>query len=280
MPPTRLKNFTLADQLGSQLFTQFFNGNSATVIGVDESWVVQQLKLNGHDFNSCSYNSGNDGLYYCINGGRGMGFVIKSDGQFMASNPGSDGTALLAHEYFHLVQYQMADLERKQSMMNGGKKSQNLFPAWFAEGSANFVGFSVAALAMDANYWTGRKAMFTYAPQEPSTNRNVLKDYEIRNGPGNNSPTYPYVTGQVATEFIVASVGFQKMLDIWILFKETQDFGKSFERATGLSKDAFYDLFEKARLNLDLPEVTWKLNCLTNTALDKYPSNPAPCSID
>ena len=148
------------------------------------------------------------------------------------------------------------------------------------EGSANFVGFSVAALAMDTTYWVGRQAMFRYAPPGPSINRNLLKDYEIRNGPGNDSPTYPYITGQLASEFIVASVGFQKFLDIWINFKETQNFDKSFEKAIGISIEEFYDKFEKARLNLGLPEVTWKLICLTNFPINEIPDKLPSCKLN
>jgi hypothetical protein len=172
---------------------------------------------------------------------------------------------------------QMAGLEMMQSIKHGEKESANLFPAWLEEGAANFVGFTVAAVALDATYWEGRPAMFTYIKPDPSNNRNSLQDYEIRNGPGNDSPTYPYIAGQVASEFIVASVGFQKFLNIWLFFKETKDFEKSFERAIGMSKDEFYGLFEKARENLGLPPVSWKLDCLTNRPLSEYPANPAPC---
>jgi|UniRef100_UPI004049C7D4 hypothetical protein len=276
-PAKRASNFSKVDQLGSQLFTQYFNGPSATVIGASEKWVVDQLNNAGENYGSCANNSGNGGLNYCLNKGRTQGYVVTSDDNFNASNPGRDGSALLAHEYFHLVQRQMSGLAMLQSIKHGEKESANLFPAWLEEGAANFVGFTVAAVALDATYWEGRPAMFTYIKPDPSNNRNSLQDYEIRNGPGNDSPTYPYIAGQVASEFIVASVGFQKFLNIWLFFKETKDFEKSFERAIGMSKDEFYGLFEKARENLGLPPVSWKLDCLTNRPLSEYPANPAPC---
>jgi hypothetical protein len=276
-PAKRASNFSKVDQFGSQLFTQYFKGPSATVIGSSEKWVVEQLNNAGESYESCSFNSGNGGLDYCLKKGRTQGFVVTSDAEFNANNPGRDGSALLAHEYFHLVQMQMAGLEMMQSIKHGEKESANLFPAWLEEGAANFVGFTVAAVALDATYWEGRPAMFTYIKPDPSNNRNSLQDYEIRNGPGNDSPTYPYIAGQVASEFIVASVGFQKFLNIWLFFKETKDFEKSFERAIGISKDEFYGLFEKARENLGLPPVSWKLDCLTNRPLSEYPANPAPC---
>ena len=51
----------------------------------------------------------------------------------------------------------------------------------------------------------------------------------------------------------MASVGFQKTLDIWLDFKNTKSFEKSFENAIGISKATFYSKFESARVNLGLP---------------------------
>lgn len=279
VPTARAASFSAADKLGAQIFGQFLSEGSATVIGSDEKWVVQRLKENGGNYNSCAYSAGNPGLDYCLDGGGTQGYVVKSDVAFQPRNLGSDGTSLLAHEYFHIVQYQMADRIRKQSIKDGNASSKNLFPAWLVEGSANFVGFSVAAMAMGTTYGESRKAMFGYAPSEPSMNRNALEDYEIRNGPGNNSPTYPYIAGQLASEFIVASVGFEKFLQIFTSFKETNDFEKSFKLAIGISKEDFYEKFEKARINLGLQEVSWKLVCLTNTPIKDLSSAPSKCSL-
>jgi hypothetical protein len=43
----------------------------------------------------------------------------------------------------------------------------------------------------------------------------------------------------MATEYIVASIGFQKMLDIWIDYANTRNFETSFEKVTGISKEIF-----------------------------------------
>jgi hypothetical protein len=65
----------------------------------------------------------------------------------------------------------MSDLEGKP-IVTGDANTSNLFPAWFIEGTANFVGFSVSALAFDTTYWQGYEAMFNYAPPEESINKN------------------------------------------------------------------------------------------------------------
>jgi hypothetical protein len=277
---SRSSNFALADKLGARIFSQFFTEKYFTVIGSNQDWVLNQLNANGGKYKDCSFNAGNNGLDYCHDGGNTQGYVILNDAAFQAANPGADGTALIAHEYFHAVQSQMSAMVGKMSIKEGQDFSKHLFPAWLQEGSANFVGFSVAALAMDATYWAGRDAMFKYAPPELSINKNVLKDYEIRSGAGNNSPTYPYITGQLASELIVASVGFQKFLDIWIKFRETQDFEKSFHQSVGISLDDFYQKFEKARKNLGLPEVSWKLICLTNYPMNQIPDKLPVCRLN
>ena len=279
-PGKRARNFKKVDELDVKLFGQFFTKQSTTVLGSNEKWVVDQLNANGGKYEQCDANSGNQGLNYCLDQGASQGYVITSDQDYQATNPGGDGSALLSHEYFHIVQRALLGSNNGIPTRSDANGSKDSIPVWFVEGTANFVGFSVAALALDATYWEGRPTMFKYAPKTPDVNRNTLEDYEIRNGPGNNSPTYPYIAGQLASEYLVASVGFQKMLDIWLDFKNTKNFEKSFENAVGISKDAFYSKFEAARGNLGLPPVTWKLVCLTNTLISQLPNTTPPCNYN
>ena len=280
VPSQRAANFSAADKLGSKVFDAVLNEKTVTIIGTDQSWVVQRLRENGGNYQDCSQNAGNAGLEYCLDGGNTQGYVVKSDMSFQPSSLGSDGSSLLAHEFFHIVQYQMADTSRKPFIRDGNAFTKDLFPAWLVEGSANFVGFSVAALAMGTRYEESRNAMFRYAPLEPSMNRNAIEDYEIRNGSGNNSPTYPYIIGQFATEYLVASVGFQPLLDIFIDFRSSRNFEQSFKKAIGISKEDFYAKFEKARTNMGFPDVSWKLVCLTNTPISEVSSVTTKCSLD
>jgi hypothetical protein len=247
------------------------------VIGSSESWVVEKLNGNGASYKTCSANAGNRGLSYCLDGWNTQGYVITADESYDPTNPGRDGSSLLAHEYFHLVQSQLAKIENRETIRNGDRRYDNLFPAWLIEGSANFVGFSVSSLALGSTYWEGRTAMFSYVPPGEAINAHTLEDYEIRNGPGNDSPTYPYIVGQLATEYLVASVGFEKTLDIWLNFKESKDFKKSFEKAIGISLTEFYKRFEAVRTKLGLPVVSYKLVCLTSYRLTDVPTTLPPC---
>lgn len=254
-----------ADDLSAELFSSFFPQGSVTVIGATESWTVTELNKSGWAVKNCS-DSYMSGVTLCLDSDKRQGYVVTKDATYSASNPGNDGAALLAHEYFHLVQRNLAKTRPGEGAPIKGLQadSVNSFPAWFVEGTAEFVGYSVGALSQNASYWDGRPRMLSYSPPEESINKNAISDYEIRTCCGNNSPTYPYHIGQIATEFIVASVGFQKMLDIWIDFASTRNFEKSFEAVTGISKASFYEKFELLRPKVGLPPVTWKLEGVTN----------------
>lgn len=273
---TRVENLKKVDQLGSEIFGQYFSGPSVTAIGAEEKWVVAELNANQIKEQSCSQSGGGaGGLTFCVRE-RGQGYVVTKNANYYPNTPGVDGTSLLPHEFFHIVQEQMADLEGKPIVI-GDANTQNLFPAWFIEGTANFVGFSISALAFNTTYWQGYEAMLNYAPPEESINKNSIADYELRTCCGNNTPTYPYVIGQVATEYLVASGGFQKIIDVYTDFKITKNFEKSFENVYGFTEKSFYEKFDAVRSKLSLPEISWKLHCDQNYKLSEYPKNPKPC---
>ena len=260
---SRISILKKSDDLGAQLFSSFFKNGSATIIGANEGWTLEQLAKSGWTVNKCA-DQYMPGVALCLEGTKFQGYVITSDSLYDARNPGRDGAALLAHEYFHLVQANLVGSRNLFITKSGDPQTAKAFPAWFAEGTAEFVGYSVGALSQNASYWEGRPTALTYAPPGESTNRNSIADYEIRTCCGNGTPTYPYNIGHVATEFIVASVGFQKLLDIFVDFGKTNDFEKSFETVTGISKQAFYEKFDLMRTKVGLPGISWKLDGLTN----------------
>lgn len=263
--PNRLKSLRTADDLGSKLFSPLLPERTVTVIGNSPSWVSSKLNDNGGNYGSCVGFSGNAGLNYCLDGGPSHGYVVTGDAVYDPRNPGNDGAALLAHEYFHLVQWGLSGTNKQPFVKGRSAETNSLFPAWFSEGTADFVGYSIAAMSQGALYWDGYEAMFRYAPQSPENNRNSLEDYELRTGQDNKTPTYPYTVGRIATEYLIASIGFENMLKIWIDFRTTRNFERSFEKNVGISKKEFYKRFEKVRTKLSLPEVSWKLRCVNGT---------------
>ena len=260
---SRVSILKRADELGAQLFGSYFLQGSITVIGASESWTIQELAKSGWDTKTCS-NPYMPGVALCLDRAKRQGYVVTSDSNYDPRNPGSDGGALLAHEYFHLAQANIMKSTNGIPTKSGDANSAKDIPAWFLEGTADFVGFSVAALSQNASYWEGRERMLSYAPPQESINKNSIADYEIRVCCGNDTPTYPYNVGQVATEYIVASIGFQKMLDIWIDFGATRNFELSFEKVTGISKSAFYEKFDLIRTKVGLPAISWRLEGLVN----------------
>ena len=260
---SRVSILKRADDLGAQLFGSYFLQGSVTVIGASESWTIQELAKSGWDTKKCS-DPYMPGVALCLDRAKRQGYVVTSDSNYDPRNPGSDGGALLAHEYFHLAQANIMKSTNGIPTKSGDANSAKDIPAWFLEGTADFVGFSVAALSQNASYWQGRERMLSYAPPQESINKNSIADYEIRVCCGNDTPTYPYNVGQVATEYIVASIGFQKMLDIWIDFGSTRNFELSFEKVTGISKSAFYEKFDLIRTKVGLPAISWRLEGLVN----------------
>ena len=251
-----------ADDLGAQLFSSYFQGGSRTVIGSTEGWTIDELTKNGWPTKKCN-EVYMPGVALCLNMPSHQGYVITSDLTYDPRDPGKDGGALLAHEYFHLVQANISKSLTGNSIRSEPGSLIGL-PVWFVEGTAEFVGYSVGALAQNASYWDGRSRMLSYSPPEESTNKNAIADYEIRTCCGNGTPTYSYNIGQVATEYLVASIGFQKMIDIWIDYASTRNFEKSFENVVGISKATFYEKFDQVRTKVGLPAISWKLEGLVN----------------
>ena len=57
----------------------------------------------------------------------------------------------------------------------------------------------------------------------------------------------PYGIGQAASEYLIASVGFEKFLNIWKFTKSESSFAEGFKKATGITIEEFYLKFEIAR---------------------------------
>jgi hypothetical protein len=278
--PNRAKSLTAADATAAKLFSQYFPTKSVTVIGRSQDWVVQKLNSLGGTFKDCSITI-TSGIDYCWDSLTMQGMVVSTDVEFNPTNLVGDASSLLVHEYFHLVQFQLSITGTGHIIKNGTAATANWYPAWFIEGGAEFVSYSVSTLAMGTQYWQGRESVNNMNGANGANSRNALVDAEIRTFSGTqpNGPVDPYIIGRIGTEYLVASVGFQKFMDILKSFKQTKDFEKSFELVTGLTTNQFYEKFEKVRTSLSMPEVSMKLVCITNTPLRDVPAILPPCDI-
>ena len=69
----------------------------------------------------------------------------------------------------------------------------------------------------------------------------------------NDKDTDPYGLGEVATEFLVANAGIEKLIAIYANIGKGKTFAQAFEAATGVSLTDFYAMFEEVRPILGVP---------------------------
>jgi hypothetical protein len=60
----------------------------------------------------------------------------------------------------------------------------------------------------------------------------------------------PYDYGRLATEYIVANVGVEALINIWVYLGEGDSFETAFERAIGISVADFYAAYDTVIANL------------------------------
>lgn len=141
-----------------------------------------------------------------------------------------------AHEIFHTVQFALAG-------PNVGGNSPLHIPRWLMEGSANYFGFYVAdRLGFDV-YQTGRNQQVNTNPAYKTVV--PLAKYD-------DFASDPYGIGQAASEYLIASVGFEKFLNIWKFTKSESSFVEGFKKAIGISIYDFYAKFEAARGSMQI----------------------------
>jgi hypothetical protein len=247
------------DKFTSGLFSQYFKTKSVTVIGSDEQWVISQIFASGGNLRNSQgrCNERYDFLNICMNRDSHFGMVVLDDCLLSKSPP--CGISLLPHEYFHLVQLNLADNVEGQHWNYGFEEAKNSFPHWLVEGSANFIASAIASIYLDGKYSDFRKQSLSNRSRGPHM-ANALVDYEVitPNQGWDEIRASSYNIGHITTEYIVASIGFKKFLEIWKDYAVTKNFYLSFERITGISTTTFYSKFESARQSLRIPPVTWK----------------------
>jgi hypothetical protein len=139
-----------------------------------------------------------------------------------------------AHEIFHTVQFSLLgyNLERF------GPGHPQRVPRWLMEGSANYFGYYMAQRISLGTYENGRNSQIRFN----SEYRNIkpLSTYD-------NFESNPYGIGQAATEYIIASVGFESLLNIFKFSGTEGSFSAGFKKATGIELSEFYIKFEKSK---------------------------------
>ena len=141
-----------------------------------------------------------------------------------------------AHELFHNVQFALGG-------RNVGPNDPTHIPRWLMEGSAAFFGqYIVEKLDLD-KYSIGRNRQITESPSY----RNVVPLVQY-----DNFNSDPYGIGQAASEYLIASVGFENFLNIWKYTKSEGSFNRGFAKAIGIEISDFHAKFEAARASMKI----------------------------
>lgn len=135
-------------------------------------------------------------------------------------------SSITPHEIFHV--WQKAAFKSVNDNNPDPSNPLNT-PIWFSEGGAEFFGQLIHSADPRAYYPSG-------VGNQPYK----LKDYTTRN----LDPGLPYFLGRVASEYIVASKGFDKFLDIHWRVGDGQDFPTAFNNTLGISLENFYEKFD------------------------------------
>jgi hypothetical protein len=152
---------------------------------------------------------------------------------------------IAAHEVFHVIHDQIDPDPGGQVPPRG----QEFFrPVWFIEGGGEFFGRLMP-------YYFGLIDHYgTFAPStrygEP-VKKDLLGDLElleVRRQVADG--TENYYSGQIALEYITASIGMKSLLEIWVKMGDGQSFDSALEVVTGLNTKQFYAKFKTLHDNL------------------------------
>jgi hypothetical protein len=177
---------------------------------------------------------------YCVD--KNIILIVRSD-NFWGSGPRST----VAHEFFHTVQYSFTG---PQFTVHGGPMtdlSSKRIPRWLIEGSANYYAIYVNQKLKLSTYQEVRKSQLS----DSTYNKNQIESlhqYDYLAKPELN----PYGIGQAATEYLVASVGFESLLNIFKYTNSEGNFSAGFKKAVGISIEDFYLKFNSATGSMNL----------------------------
>ena len=241
IPVDIVSDISAANKFISESFGQYLPKTVTTIIGSSHVKALDMLIKNNHNSlikypiesgylcsipntqNAVQACASENGLFYIFN--------MPNRNNFLVSN------AIGAHEYFHTVQFNLIKTHDFHSIM----------PAWFIEGSAEFVGYSYASSKL-GGYFINRPSMMSSSVKNKATSLN-LKNYYYNHLHENY---YPYDIGRAAIEYLAASIGFEKVIEIIIECGNGKNFEDSFLAASGISINDFYNKFETVLKNNEL----------------------------
>lgn len=195
----------------------FPNGYQNTIVVITNDRDFAEKEVSSFGFDRSDANKATGGP--CMNCA-GEGWSVSDNGL----------GPVVPHEIFHV--WQKSAYKRKGNNNPDPNNSLNP-PVWFDEGSAEFFGYAM---------YRERLSFYEGIGIYPAgKNLESLRKYSTRD----LDRLLPYVLGRIASEYIVASVGMERFLQIFFNVGEGLDFPRAFEKATGITIDVFYEKFDK-----------------------------------
>ena len=148
---------------------------------------------------------------------------------------------VIPHEIFHIWQ---KSAYKRVSDNNPDSSNPLNPPLWFDEGGADFFGeaFYSKTTGVYPEPRGGSWSLQERQKQKPFR----LQEYTT----WSNDSGYAYLLGRLASEYIVASKGMGKFLEIYSNVGLGQDFPSAFESALGISLNSFYEKFDANLLKM------------------------------
>jgi hypothetical protein len=152
---------------------------------------------------------------------------------------------IAAHEVFHVIHDQIDPDPGGQIPPRG----QEFFrPVWFIEGGGEFFGRLMPYYFGLIDHYGTFTPSTRYGEPVQKALLGDLEFLEIRRQVADG--TENYYAGQIALEYITASLGMEALLDIWVRMGDGQSFDSAFESVTGLDTKKFYAKFKTLHDNL------------------------------
>lgn len=211
-------------------------------IAIDQTWLESSYLAEGYAADFAKNSAGNfcGGAPAC--GGSTTNLwnysSIQQNNSMVTNKSGMAQTP--GHEFFHAIQERLA-------APNLAGPTGDKVPNWFWEGPATFVGQETAGVLGFTDYLTvGRPSMIKRYKNGALINRTANLS-EIK---ANDKIIDPYAIGFAATEFLVAQVGVEKMLNVYVALGQGKTFDLAFKQGTGIELADFYFMFEEVRATL------------------------------
>jgi hypothetical protein len=223
--------------LTADAFSHVLNDDVVLVHGTTSDFFLEQMGALGRPvvpgFEQCC-GSGYVGVAY-----KGSAWMSFPDDFIREAIPTMNHISATPHELFHIVQDTLDEGPGGQVLPPGNPLYR---PVWLVEGSAQFMGEAIVAYRGYQPYWGNH---FNASASDAAAEDFILSRHESFVGSND-----PYNYGSLATEYIVASVGIEPLMNIWKLAGQGASFEDAFEEALGISVEDFYAAYDDMIVNM------------------------------